>query len=78
MGRPKGALNKTTRAAKEAFTLAFENIGGAEALSEWARANQTDFYKLFARLIPTELSGPDGNAFRLIVDHRLPDTALDK
>lgn len=53
-GRPKGVPNKLTRSAKEAFALAFDGIGGAEALIAWARDNPTDFYKLYARLIPTE------------------------
>lgn len=56
-GRPKGAVNKTTTAAKEAFSLAFEGIGGVPALIEWAEENRSDFFKLYARLIPVELSG---------------------
>jgi hypothetical protein len=61
-GRPKGSANKLTRAAKEAFGLAFDGIGGVEALTAWARDNQTEFYKLYARLIPAEqhVSNPDG------------------
>lgn len=61
-GRPVGAVNKLTRAAKEAFGLAFEGIGGVEALTAWAKDNPTEFYKLFARLIPTEqhIANPDG------------------
>ena len=78
MGRPKGALNKTTKAAKEAFTLAFQDIGGHEALAQWACENRTEFYKLFARLIPTEVSGPDGSAIQLLVANTLAPTALDK
>lgn len=56
-GRPEGAVNKTTASAKEAFALAFQGIGGVEALVEWAKANKTEFMKLYARLIPVELSG---------------------
>lgn len=55
-GRPKGLQNKFTRGAKEAFALAFEGVGGVERLTEWARENLTDFYKLYARLIPVELN----------------------
>jgi hypothetical protein len=49
-------------AAKEAFARAFEGIGGVPGLIEWAEANRTEFYKLFARLIPTEqhIANPDG------------------
>lgn len=56
-GKQKGTVNKVTATAKEAFALAFEGIGGVAELAEWARANKTDFFKLYARLIPVELSG---------------------
>jgi hypothetical protein len=61
-GRKKGELNKLTRSAKEAFQYAFERIGGAENLATWATENTTEFYKLFARLIPVEqqISGKGG------------------
>ena len=52
-----GDTHKTTRAAKEAFAMAFEGIGGVAALTQWAKANMDEFYKLYARLIPVELSG---------------------
>jgi hypothetical protein len=70
-GRPKGSPNKLTRAAKEAFGLAFEKLGGIKALTEWGEDNRTEFYKLYARLIPTEqhIGGPDGSPlnFQLFV-----------
>jgi len=53
-GRPKGSKNKASLAAKEAFHLAFDGLGGAEALKEWAMRNRTDFYKLYSKLIPAE------------------------
>lgn len=61
-GRKHGELNKLTKTAKEAFTYAFQSIGGAERLGQWAEKNTTEFYKLFARLIPAEqhVSGKDG------------------
>lgn len=61
-GRPKGVPNKTTQAAKEAFALAFKGLGGVKALMDWAQENTTEFYKLYARLIPVEqhVSNPDG------------------
>lgn len=62
-GRAKGVPNKLTKAAKEAFGLAFDGIGGVPALITWGKANRTEFYKLYARLIPTEahVSNPDGS-----------------
>lgn len=59
-GRPKGTPNKTTKAAREAFQFAFDKIGGAEALATWAKDNQTEFYKLYGRLIPVEVDPGEG------------------
>lgn len=53
-GRPKGSQNRLTKGAKEALQLAFEGIGGVDALVAWAKKNPTPFYQLYARLIPTE------------------------
>lgn len=54
--KSKGDTHKTTRAAKEAFALAFEGAGGVEALRMWALKNRTEFYRLYARLIPVEVN----------------------
>lgn len=54
-GRPKGSPNKTTAKVKEAMELAFEGIGGVPALIEWAEDNKTEFYKLFAKLLPVQV-----------------------
>ena len=64
-GRTKGTPNKVTGAVKEALTLAFEKVGGVEALVIWGQANQTELYKLWAKLLPQEvdakLSDPNGD-----------------
>ena len=64
-GRKKGSVNKATASIKQAFKEAFEELGGATALAEWARDNPTEFYRLSARLIPTELTGLDGGPIAL-------------
>lgn len=64
-GRPKGSVNKTTASVKAALTAAFDAIGGDEALATWAQANPTEFYKLWAKMLPTELSGPNGGPIPL-------------
>ncbi len=76
MGRPKGALNKTTRKANEAFDMAFDGIGGVEALQAWASENSTEFYKLFARRITVDQN--HSGTVRLSVHQDLPATELDK
>jgi hypothetical protein len=55
-GRPKGRPNKTTASAKEAFALAFEEMGGYKALMAWGKKNPNNFYPLFAKLIPIDLN----------------------
>ncbi len=55
MGRKKGQVNKATRAVKEALQEAFENLGGVPALVIWAKTDPTEFYKLWAKLLPTEV-----------------------
>ena len=68
-GRKPGSKNKHTTAIREAFVAAFEELGGVEALVEWGRANQTDFYKLASKLIPTEITGAGGDPLAPPVIH---------
>jgi len=53
-GRQVGAPNKVTAVFKDAVRTVYEDIGGHTAFAAWAKKNQTDFYKIAARLIPTE------------------------
>lgn len=55
-GRPKGSQNKSSVAAKLAFQHAFDGLGGVDALMEWARDNQTEFFKLYSKLIPQDVN----------------------
>ena len=61
-GSRKGIPNRTTVVAKQAFQDAFDQIGGVQRLVTWAKANPDDFFKLYARLIPVEQTGPNGGA----------------
>ncbi|AXI83023.1 hypothetical protein FUT69_09575 [Xylella taiwanensis] len=53
-GRTVGSKNKHTAAMKHAFLEAFDMLGGVPALVAWGEKSKTEFYKLAARLIPTE------------------------
>lgn len=58
-GSRKGTPNKITRTVKEAFEAAFrqaQDLPGVK-LEDWMKDNPTDFYKIAAKLIPTELKG---------------------
>ena len=52
--RPKGSPNKIGAGVKSNVIGVFEKIGGREAMAEWAKENLTEFYRLYARLIPSE------------------------
>jgi len=54
MPRPKGVPNKIGAQAKENIVAVFTRLGGTAAMADWARNNQTEFYRPYARLIPGE------------------------
>ncbi len=54
-GRPKGSKNKLNTDIKEAFDLAFQGIGGAKALTEWAQSHKSNFFKIYASMHPRKL-----------------------
>lgn len=76
-GRPKGAVNKTTADVRTALEEAFEKRGGVPALVQWAEASPDEFYKLWGKLLPKDvtLSG-SGEPIRIIVQTGVipPDT----
>lgn len=55
MPRPAGTPNKIGRAVKENVIAVFERIGGLANMAKWAAANESEFYRLYARLMPTEV-----------------------
>jgi hypothetical protein len=57
MAKPFGAKNKIGAQVKENVIAVFNRLGGTHTMAEWARENLTEFYKLYARLIPTEVIG---------------------
>lgn len=56
-GKPKGAVNKTTREVREAVGFVFnalqEDEGAPYTLVEWAKQNPGQFYQLASKLIPS-------------------------
>ena len=62
-GRKKGVPNKVTVAIREAVQIAFDELGGAQGLVDWAksdRISKSAFYNIAAKLIPTQMTGVDG------------------
>ena len=50
----KRGPNKIGAAVKSNVIAVFDKIGGRDQMAEWAADNLTEFYRLYARLIPTE------------------------
>lgn len=62
-GSRKGVPNRTTAAMRSAFMVAFDELGGVEALVRWGRRDRKTFYTLIAKLLPREVSlSGDGSA----------------
>lgn len=61
-GRKKGVPNRITRSAKEAYAFAFDELGGAERLRDWAESspeNLREFYRIHSKLIPIDVTSGD-------------------
>lgn len=60
-GRPKGAQNKTTKAAKDAIADAAEKLGGTNRLVAWAKEdalNERAFWSsIYPKLLPLQVHG---------------------
>lgn len=61
-GRPKGSVNKATKALKDMILGALEDSGGQEYFALQARENPTAFMALVGKVLPKEmeLTGKDG------------------
>ena len=58
-GSKKGQPYKATMQVKEAFLIAFNELGGAKGLTQWAKEdprNKETFYKICGRFIPLDVT----------------------
>lgn len=51
-GRQPGSPNKLSQTAKENIEGVFQKLGGQKTMMHWARRNLTEFYRIYARLLP--------------------------
>lgn len=70
-GRPKGVPNKVSGLAKDAVAKVFEDIGGVGRMAEWAQENPTQFYQIYAKLLPLQVNGAGENGEHLIAGIRV-------
>jgi hypothetical protein len=54
-----------TRSVRLQFQHAFELIGGIPRLAMWAHQNPDKFFALYSKLIPAQVTGPDGGALKI-------------
>lgn len=66
-GRPKGAPNKITADIKSAILGAFQARGGQKYLERVAEDDPKTFCALLGKVLPTQISGVDGEAVKLTV-----------
>jgi uncharacterized MAPEG superfamily protein len=57
MPRPKGSPNKAGALVRENVIAVFNRLQGTAGMATWAKKNLTEFYRIYARLIPTEMVG---------------------
>jgi len=77
-GRIAGKPNRVTAGAKANIMEVFEMLGGARGFYEWAQENQTEFYRHYARLIPTEVHASiDGELSITTINRVIIDPAHD-
>lgn len=62
----------------QAFTDAFELIGGVPRLAHWADQHPSEFYKLMARLFPNVAQQQIEHGGQVTVIHALPRSKLDE
>lgn len=60
-----------------AFHEAFELIGGVPRLAHWADQSPSAFYKLYARLLPTQANQQLEHSGEIRIKHVLPKGPLD-
>lgn len=64
-GRKKGTPNVKSVEIKAAITSAFDQLGGVKNLVLWAQRNPTEFYKLWGKLLPKEITTPEGQPIKV-------------
>lgn len=61
-GRPKGSVNKVTHDVRAMVLKALQDSGGVKYLAQQAKTNPTAFLTLVGKIVPKEVTGPNGEA----------------
>jgi len=65
------------RQVVNSFMDAFHLIGGVPRLAYWADSHPTEFYKLYARLLPSQATKDVAETNERRIIHAIPPTELD-
>lgn len=66
-GRKAGTRNHITSGIKAALIEVFRRLGGIDGFAKWAKENESEFYKIWAKMLPAEVAlDPDAN--KIIVE----------
>ena len=60
------------------FAEAFQQIGGVMRLTQWADQNESEFFRLYSRLLPSQASSALGETNEITIRHVLPRSTLDE
>lgn len=55
-GRQKGTPNKLGNNVRETIIKVYDMIGGDEAFAAWAKDNRRDYYQLYGKAMPREVT----------------------
>lgn len=60
--KPVRGKGKVTAAVKDNILAVFNRLDGTAGMAKWAKDNQTEFYKMYVKLLPSqsEITGADG------------------
>ena len=66
-GRLHGSVNKTTVSVKAALEAAFTGLGGVPALIAWAEKEPAEFYRLWGKLLPKNVTIEGGAQLGIVI-----------
>lgn len=62
---------------REAVQVAYNDMGGHEAFTAWAKKNPTEYYKIASRLIPLEIRETTDTTINIIINRGGTAPVLD-
>ena len=66
-GRPPGFPNRTTVSVKAALEAAFLGLGGVPALIAWGQQEPGEFYRLWGKLLPRNVTIEGGAQLGIVI-----------